>query len=74
MSKREVDFLVNVDDKPWFVVEVKMQDTAPAPTLMLFKEKWHIPFCYQVVRTSGIDTLQSGVRIVSADRFLLGLR
>jgi uncharacterized protein len=74
LTKREVDFLVTIDNKPWFGVEVKLQETEPAPTLKLFKEKWRIPFCYQVVRKPGVDTLVSGIRVMSADRFLLGLR
>jgi uncharacterized protein len=73
LTKREVDFLVAVDNKPWFAVEVKTQDTSPSPTLVLFKEKWKIPFCYQVVKSTGIDSLASGVRVVSADKFLSGL-
>jgi uncharacterized protein len=73
LTKREVDFLVTVDNKPWFAVEVKTQDVSPARTLTLFKEKWKLPFCYQVVKSTGIDTLSSGVRVVSADKFLSGL-
>jgi hypothetical protein len=73
LTKREVDFLVTVDKKPWFAVEVKTSDEAPSPTLHLFKEKWNIPFCYQVVKSSGIDSLASGIRVVSADKFLAGL-
>jgi predicted AAA+ superfamily ATPase len=73
LAKREVDFLVTVDNRPWFAVEAKTGDAAPAPALALFKEKWKIPFCYQVVKASGVDTLSRGIRIVSADKFLLGL-
>jgi uncharacterized protein len=73
LTKREVDFLITVDYKPWFAVEVKTQATTPAPNLVLFKEKWEVPFCYQVVKASGIDSLSSGIRIVSADKFLPGL-
>jgi Predicted ATPase (AAA+ superfamily) len=73
LSKKEVDFLVTVDGKPWFAVEVKEHDISPARNLLMFKEKWKIPFCYQVVKTSGVDRYTSGIRIVSADKFLLGL-
>jgi len=37
------------------------------------KEKLNIPYCYQVVKKSGVDRLINGIRIVSADRFLCGL-
>jgi uncharacterized protein len=73
LTKREVDFLVTVDGKPWFAVEVKMQDTSPSQTLILFKGKWKIPFCYQVVKSPGIDALSPGVRVVSVNKFLSGL-
>ncbi|MCD4764037.1 MAG: hypothetical protein K8R28_08490 [Desulfobacterales bacterium] len=33
----------------------------------------NIPYCYQVVKKSGVDRLINGIRIVSADRFLCGL-
>lgn len=70
-SKREVDFLFIVDDKPWFAVEVKTQDESVSPHLRYFRAKLAIPFCYQVLKKSGVDRLSDGVRVVSADRFLL---
>ena len=73
IEKKEVDFLVAVGQKPWFAVEVKTGDVNPSPHLHYFGEKLKIPFSYQVVKQSGIDLFQSGVRIVSADRFLAGL-
>jgi uncharacterized protein len=73
IAKREVDFLIAVDNKPWFAVEVKMHDASPSPTLISFKEKWKIPYCYQVVKSPSIDALASGVRVVSVEKFLSGL-
>jgi len=72
-SKREVDFLVTVDGKPWFAVEVKSQSEHLAPMLPYFRDRLSIPFCYQLVRQPGVDKLASGVRIVSADKFLSAL-
>ena len=37
------------------------------------REKLNIPYCYKVVKKSGVDRLIKGIRIVSADRFLCGL-
>jgi hypothetical protein len=37
------------------------------------KEKLNIPYCYQIVKKSGVDRLINGIRFVSADRFLCGL-
>jgi predicted AAA+ superfamily ATPase len=73
IEKKEVDFLVIVDKKPWFAVEVKLKNTDVSRNLLYFKDKVGIPFLYQVVKPSGIDSFKNGVRIVSADRFLAGL-
>ena len=70
---REVDFLVTVNHKPWFAVEVKQSDTTLHKPLMYFGERLRIPFLYQVVRQPNVDVLQGNVRIVSADRFLSAL-
>lgn len=70
---REVDFLITVDQKPWFAVEVKQSDTIPSKHLHYFAAKLHIPFLYQVVGTTGIDVIQGNVRIISVARFLSGL-
>lgn len=70
---REVDFLVTVDQKPWFAVEVKQSDTTPSKHLHYFTAKLHIPFLYQVVGATGIDVIQGNVRIISVERFFGGL-
>ncbi len=72
-DKKEVDFLVTVDKKPWFAVEAKSNATTASPHLFYFRERLKIPFCYQVVRRSDVDHFADGVRVVSADRFLGGL-
>ena len=72
-EKKEVDFLVTVNRKPWFAVEAKMNETKISPNLYYYKEKLDIPYCYQVVKKTGVDRLIKGVRVVSADRFLGGL-
>ncbi len=69
----EVDFLVTVNHAPWFAVEVKEQDEKIAKTLNLFKEKYNIPYSYQIVRTPNIYQREKGVVLVSADLFLSGL-
>ncbi|MEI7482950.1 MAG: ATP-binding protein [Elusimicrobiota bacterium] len=72
-AKREVDFLVAVDGKPWFAVEVKSQSEHLAPMLSYFKDRLSVPFCYQVLRKPGVDKISGGVRILSADKFLAAL-
>jgi len=65
---REVDFIFTVDDKPWFAVEVKINEEKSY--LDYFKKKLDIPFIYQVIRKSKIDHFNDGIRIISADKFL----
>ncbi len=73
VDKREVDFLVIIDGKPWFAVEVTLNDTSPSPHLFYFRERLSIPYVYQVIKKSGIDKLENGARIISADKFLSAL-
>ncbi len=73
MNKKEVDFIVAIDGKPWFAVEAKSQSTHPSPNLKLFAQNWAIPHCYQVVEKTDVDLLHNGIRIVSVDRFLASL-
>jgi hypothetical protein len=73
VDKREVDFLVTIDGKPWFAVEVKLHDTALSPNLLYFQNRLSIPYIYQVVKKDKVDLLEKGGRIISAGRFLAGL-
>lgn len=73
VDKKEVDFLVTVDQKPWFCVEVKLNDTQIASPLYYFRERLNIPFVYQVINKQNVDLIKDNIRIVSADRFISGL-
>ena len=73
VDKREVDFLVTIGGKPWFAVEVKLNDATLSPNIQYFKERLSIPFVYQVVKKSGVDRIEKGTRIISAGKFLSGL-
>ena len=73
VDKKEVDFLVSVDKKPWFCVEVKLGSGAVDPSLRYFRDRLDIPFCYQVVKKPGVDLQKDGTRLISADRFLASL-
>ena len=73
VDKKEVDFLITVDSKPWFAMEVKLSETAPSSNLSYFKDRLNIPFNFQVVKQEGIDILNNDIRIMSASKFLSGL-
>ncbi|VVA44397.1 AAA family ATPase [Candidatus Roizmanbacteria bacterium] len=68
---REVDFLFTVDDKPWFAVEVKLEEEKSF--LEYYQQRLKIPYVYQVVKKSGINYLKKGIRVISADKFLTAL-
>jgi predicted AAA+ superfamily ATPase len=48
-QKREVDFLVVRDGEPWFLVEVKSNDTELSRSLVYFREQLQCPHAFQVV-------------------------
>ena len=67
---REVDFLVTVDGKPWFAVEVKSGKAQIATPLFYFRDKLKIPYCYQVLSRSETDFLKEGIRVMPLAKFL----
>lgn len=70
---REVDFMVTFEQRPWFAVEVKTQETTISKNLKYFSERLNIPFLFQVILNSGMDKQIGDVRLISADKFLAGL-
>lgn len=72
-EKREVDFFVVVNKKPWFCVEVKLSFQDVDKNLKYFSNKLKIPFVYQVVREADIDIFKEDIRIISASKFLTAL-
>jgi len=73
-GKREVDFLFLVDQKPWFAVEAKVNDTSIASSLLYFQKKANIPFVYQVIQKPGVyKSAGDNAFIVSAEYFLTTL-
>lgn len=73
VDKREVDFLVTINSKPWFAVEVKINNIRLSPSLLYFKNKLPIPYVYQIVKNDNVDRLENGARILSANKFLTAL-
>jgi len=73
VDKKEVDFLVTIDRKPWFAVETKLSFKGVERSIKYFRERLNIPHVYQVVKESGINLFINGVFVVSADRFLAAL-
>lgn len=73
VDKKEVDFLVTYNNRPWFSVEIKLSDTTPSKNIAFFRERLNIPYNYQVVLKKDVDLLNDGIRVLSADKFLTAL-
>lgn len=69
-EKREVDFLVAINNKPWFVCEAKLSDSTPSKHLEYFKNKLNIEHAYQVVMHGKEDFIKDGIRVLPAAKFL----
>lgn len=48
-QKREVDFLIVRDRKPWFLVEAKLSDTSLSASLAYYQQQTKAPHAFQVV-------------------------
>jgi Predicted ATPase (AAA+ superfamily) len=73
LEKREIDFVFEVDGKLWFAVDAKLNDEEVSPNFRYFIEKLRIPYSYQVIKKENVDRFKSGVRIISASKFLTAL-
>ena len=69
-EQREADFLVSVENKPWFCVEAKSSFKEVPSSLRYFKDRLKIPFVFIVVKDGEIDVVRDGIRIMSASKFL----
>lgn len=68
---REVDFVITDKDKPYLLVECKMNEKKLASNLTYFKEKIKAPIAFQVIHESGyLKQVDRGTFIVGQDRFL----
>lgn len=72
-GKREVDFLMTLEGRPWFAVECKTTDLRAGPALRYFGERLNIPYLYQVHLAGQEDILDGRVRVMPAAKFLAGL-
>jgi len=73
-EKREVDFLVLVDRKPWFAVEVKARKESLSSHLRYFGDRLRIPYLYQVVWDLDESYTKNDVFVMSPMDFLGALR
>ena len=67
-DKRELDFLVLKEGRPFFAVECKTGEKAVNPALFYFRERIDIPRLYQV-HTGTKDYEKAGVRVLPLRTF-----
>jgi predicted AAA+ superfamily ATPase len=74
-EKREVDFLVLRDRKPWMLVECKSGKTEPARDLVLFAKILKPVHNFQLVSQESFDRVyaEHRIRVLGYERFLSGL-
>ncbi len=73
--KREVDFIILKDKKPWMAIECKLTDDNLDTNLKYLLERSKFPHAYQLTRKTGVHKVvpeinSCKIKIVSADRFL----
>jgi predicted AAA+ superfamily ATPase len=75
LEKREVDFLVTWEKRPWFLVECKLGAGGAASSLARFGERLGVPLRTLVTLEGKEDFLDkaSRVRRIPASRFLMAL-
>ena len=73
VDKREVDFLVSAEGKPWFALECKISDRTASPALRYFGDRLQIPWLYQITLKGKEDVLDGPVRVLPAAKFLAAL-
>lgn len=73
-EKREVDFLITREKKPWMLVECKSNDTNPSPHLAHFSQALKPEFCFQLVDRIGFDReyRTQQIRILNYEDFFAG--
>lgn len=71
-ARREVDFCLTLDDKPWLLVEAKLSETQMSESLDYFAKRFQVP-AIQIVRRPHVEKVMGPIRLVSADQWLLKL-
>lgn len=73
-EKREVDFLLLADDKPFYLVEVKVSDDAFSPSLFRYHNFFPSAKAVQMVLNLRKPKTKKDVEMISAANFLEGLK
>ncbi len=71
-ERREVDFLVTERRRPWLLLEAKVADGEPSPSLEYFRARLRPAHAVQLVRRGSVRR-RGDVLVVPAERLLLAM-
>jgi predicted AAA+ superfamily ATPase len=69
-EKREVDFLLTLDRKPWALFEAKLSETSPSSAMKYFAERLRAPYKIQIVLDCERPGMVGDVHAIDAANFL----
>lgn len=72
-EKREVDFLITQDKKPWMLIEAKLSDPTPSHALKYFGERLQVPHKIMLVKNVPGPGRAGDVRVFDPASFLVAL-
>jgi predicted AAA+ superfamily ATPase len=73
-DKREVDFCITLEGKPWMLIEAKLSETSPGPGLNYFGDRLDIKHRVLVVgKRLAKNGHAAGVRVMDAASFCASL-
>lgn len=75
LEKREVDFLIVWEGEPWCAIECKLKLGGSLSHLNYFAERLKVSQRFVVTQMTGVDhqDRRTGIRSISADKFLMAL-
>ncbi len=68
-EKREVDFLITQNKKPWILIEAKLTDSNIPSSLSYFSEKLKVPQTFLVVRDLDRPAQAGNIKVLDAVNF-----
>lgn len=75
-NKQEVDFLLTENNRPFLLVETKLTEETPSPTLRIFQETLNVP-AVQLVKKEGVKKFfkdsRKPVLVITAHHWLASL-
>ena len=68
-NRREVDFCITKEMKPWLLIEAKLSETVISESLNYFSRFFNVP-AVQLLQRDGIEKKSGNILITSASRWL----